>query len=664
MSGCPETGHSMTTTHDLRLLSNYGAALLLIAHNDRIKIREIADALGLSERATQGIVADLVRGGYVTRRPEGRGYVYEVVTGHALSLPLQSDAEVRDFLAGLSGRPECRVPDFANLYGRSGVPTAIVDVDGIFRHVNDALATMWGQAADEIIGHPWTSFTHPEDEAFWDEAIDRLVEGEVLCLDQQRVLRHDGTIAWASIYLATIRDENGEPLYYLVQTPDITERKRIEEQLDYYDYYDALTGLPNKTMLINRLTLALGESRRHAKPFGVALFHLDHFKMIYATLGHEKGDELMRQLAVRIVTNILPESLAARISDDDFVIVGATVHSAEFLLERIHNTLRVMHQPFESPLRPQFLSVSAGAVMSDADSTAESILRDLDAAAERARATGSNRVELFDAAMSESARRRTALLDALLNALERDEFYLQYQPIVDLRRRTLTGVEALLRWRSADLGEVTPGEFIPLVEELGLIDEVGSWVVGRAIEQMARWDRAGLGLSMSINVSVRQLLTTDLADVVKGALFDGGVDPGRVVLELTESVLMEDDRSFTLLVSQLKDLGVRISIDDFGTGYSSLGRLRDLPVDELKIDRSFIQGFGLDDQDTTLVEAIIAMARALRLSVTAEGIENAQQLSGLRLLGCERGQGFYLARPLDPEALVDLARRNPLWPLA
>ncbi len=654
----------MTKTHDLRLLSNYGAALLLIARNERIKIREIADALGLSERATQGIVADLVRGGYVNRRPEGRGYVYDVVTGHALTLPLQSDAEVRDFLSALAGRPECRVPDFDNLYGRSGVPTAIVDLDGIFRHVNVALATMWGQEPEEIIGRPWITFTHPEDVAFWEEAATRLAEGDDLSLDQQRFLRPDGTLAWASMYVATTRDEAGEPLYYLVQMPDITDRKRIEEQLDYYDYYDALTGLANKTMLLNRLTLALGESRRHATPFGVALFHLDHFKLIYATLGHEKGDELMRQIAVRLVTSILPESFAARVSDDDFVIVGATVESAEYLVERVHNTLSVIHLPYESPLKPQFLSVSAGAVMSDADSSPESLLRDLDAAAERARAAGSNRVELFDAAMCEAAHRRTGLLDALLSALERDELYLHYQPIVDLRRRTLTGVEALLRWRHAELGEVSPGEFVPLVEELGLIGEVGGWVIGRAIEQMARWDREGLSLSMSINVSVRQLLTTDLADVVKGALFDRGVDPGRVVLELTESVLMEDDRSFTVLVGQLKDLGVRISIDDFGTGYSSFGRLKGLPVDELKIDRSFIQGFGLDDQDTTLVEAIIAMARALRLTVTAEGIENAAQLSGLRLLGCERGQGFYLARPLDPEALAALAHRDPVWPLA
>ncbi len=654
----------VTTTHDLRLLSNHGAALLLIARDDRIKIREIADSLGLSERATQGIVAELVRGGYVTRHPEGRGYVYEVVTGHTLPLPLQSDAEVRDFLAALTGRADCRVPDFDNLYGRSGVPTAIVDLDGIFRHVNAALARMWGQEPEEIVGHPWITFTHPEDETFWEEAATRLVDGDDLSLDQQRFLRPDGTIAWASMYVATMREEDGAPLYYLVQMPDITDRKRIEEQLDYYDYYDALTGLPNKSMLLNRLTLALGESRRHAKPFGVALLHLDHFKLIYATLGHEKGDELIRQVAVRIVTNILPESFAARVSDDDFVIVGASVASAELLVERVHNTLRAIHQPYESPLKPQFLSVSAGAVMSEADLSPESLLRDLDAAAERSRAAGSNRVELFDTALCESARRRTSLLDALLSAQDRDEFYLHYQPIVDLRGRTLSGVEALLRWRHPQLGEVSPGEFIPLVEELGLIGEVGGWVVARAIEQLARWDQRGLTLSMSINVSVRQLLTTDLADVVKVALFDSGVDPGRVVLELTESVLMEDNQSFTLLVGQLKDLGVRVSIDDFGTGYSSFGRLKGLPVDELKIDRSFIRGFGLDDQDTTLVEAIIAMARALRLTVTAEGIENAQQLSGLRLLGCERGQGYYLARPLAPEALAELALRSPVWPLA
>ena len=654
----------MTKTHDLRLLSNYGAALLLIAHDDRAKIREIADALGLSERATQGIVADLVRGGYVTRRPEGRGYVYEVVVGHSLTLPLQGGTEVRDFLAALAGGRECRVPDFDNLYGRSGVPTAVVDLDGILRHVNGALATMWAQEPEEIVGHPWIAFAHPEDAAFWDEAATRLVEGDDLSFDQQRFLRPDGSIAWASIYVATTRDEDGEPLYYLVQMPDITDRKRIEEQLDYYDYYDALTGLPNRSTLLNRLTLALGESRRHARPFGVALLHLDHFKLIYATLGHEKGDELIRQVAVRIVTNILPESFAARVSDDDFVIVGTSVASAEYIVERVHNTLRAIHQPYESPLKPQFLSVSAGAVMSDGDASPESLLRDLDAAAERSRAAGSNRVELFDAALREAARRRASLLDALLSAQDRDEFYLHYQPIVDLRSRTLVGVEALLRWRHPLLGEVSPSEFVPLVEELGLIGEVGGWVVAQAIEQLARWDQEGLALSMSINVSVRQLLTTDLADVVKGALFDSDVDPGRVILELTESVLMEDNQSFTLLVGQLKDLGVRVSIDDFGTGYSSFGRLKGLPVDELKIDQSFIRGFGLDDQDTTLVEAIIAMARALRIKVTAEGIENAPQLSGLRLLGCERGQGFYLARPLAPDALAELARRAPVWPLA
>lgn len=654
----------MTKTNDLRLLSNYGAALLLIAHDAEIRIRDIAAALELSERATQGIVADLVRGGYVTRRPKGRGYLYEVVGGHALALPLQSDAEVRDFLAGLRGNAECRVPDFENLYGRSGVPTAIVDLDGIVRHVNAALAEMWGQGEESIVGRPWIYFTHPDDVEVWEDAARRAASGEELHFDQQRFLRPDETLAWASIYVSITRDDAGEPLYYLVQMPDITERKRIEEQLDFYDFYDPLTGLPNRAMLRNRLALALGESRRHGRPFGVSLLHLDHYKLIYATLGHEKGDELIRQIAVRIVTNILPESFAARASDDDFVIVGPTVAEAEHLVERVRHTLGAIHQPYETALKPQFLAVSAGAVMSERDSTPESILRELDMAAERARAAGSNRVALFDAALCEAARRRSQLMDALLDGRADDLFHLQYQPIVDLRSRSLTAVEALLRWSDPVLGEVSPAEFIPLVEELGLIGEVGGWVIARAIDQLAAWERAGLDVSMSINVSVRQMLATDIADVVKGALYDGGVDPGRVVLELTESVLMEDHASFVSLVHHLKALGVRVAIDDFGTGYSSFGRLKGLPVDELKIDQSFIRGFGVDDQDTTLVEAIIAMARALRLTVTAEGIENAQQLAGLRLLGCEKGQGFYLARPLAPEAVVELAARQPVWPLA
>lgn len=653
----------MSRVTDVRLLSNYGAALLLVASNDRIRIRDVATSLGISERAAQTIVADLVRGGYVRRRSEGRGYVYEVNESRPMNLPLPNDSDVRSLLGALVAPSDSvATTSFDEVFADSGIPTAAIDLTGVIVRANPALADLFAEPVERFIGLRWDQFIHQEDRERWREVAAKIVEGTEFSLGEGRFVRSDGSSVWAAMYVTNVRDDDGESLYYLVHLPDISDRKRLEEQLDFYDYYDALTGLANRTLLRNRLALALGELHRHGSHFGLVAVQLEHFKLIYSTLGHERGDELIRQVAIRLATCIGPNDFAARVGDNEFVVVCESGSDGETSLARcILDSLRA---PFEGVVKHHLMTVSLGVVVAGHDSTVDQLLRDVSAAATRAREDGGNRVAFFDSLLCQEAQRRSQLMVGLLHALEREQLTLHYQPIVDLATGELACVEALLRWNHPELGAVSPAEFIPLVEELDLIGEVGGWVVEQACQQLSRWAKQGHDFSLAVNISVQQMMTTDLVELIKHAVAGGGFDARRLILELTESILMVDHSSFRRISSDLKSLGVRLSVDDFGTGYSSLARLKDMPVDELKIDQSFVQGIGVDETDTSLVEAMISMARAIGLSVTAEGIENSTQLGCLRRLGCEHGQGFYLARPMAARGIDELLRQRPRWPLA
>lgn len=649
----------------VKLLSNHASALLLVASDRRIRIRDIASSLMVSERSAQGIVADLVAGGYLVRQHEGRRNVYELNVAMPVALPLRHDETVGHFLSALSTPAKASsATDFVEAFSQSAIPTVALTLEGTVLHTNRAADELFEMSCESLTGRSWREFVFADDEEIWRDIWHQIRAGEDVGLSQQRVRRVDGTVVWTSMFVSTSRLPDGSALNYFVHMMDISDLKQLEEQLetqlDYFNHYDALTGLANSSLLRESLVVSRGQSRCSGAKIGVIAIRVEHFKHHYTTLGQERGDELVRKIAIRLATTIGPDELAARIGDDDFVVmcVSQAAERTAQLADSILNSFRV---PFVVDGRHVTVSVSVGVVVSGYESDVEQLLRDSEVAVARAMETGGNRVVHADVVLGRLAERRRLLMTALVGAMEAEEFSLHYQPIVNLANGRLSGAEALLRWSNPGLGAIGPSEFIPFIEELGLIGEIGAWVINQACHQLAQWNTREEQLTMSVNVSVLQVMTTDLVSVIQSALSESQLAGESLILELTESVLMEDADHFAVILRQLKDLNVRLAIDDFGTGYSSLGRLKGFPVDDLKVDQVFIRGLGVDEQDTSLVGAIIAMARSLHLTVTAEGIENETQLDHLRRLGCDMGQGFHLGRPVSASAMTELIEASPRW---
>jgi diguanylate cyclase (GGDEF)-like protein/PAS domain S-box-containing protein len=443
------------------------------------------------------------------------------------------------------------------------------------------------------------------------------------------------------------------------------DRQAHMASMAYQAHHDPLTGLPNRALFLEVLTLALARIRRMRSASAVLFLDLDRFKVVNDSLGHGPGDQLLVTVAQRLQSVIRPGDVIARFGGDEFAVLcdlsgpeaeQQAVHVAERLID-------VIHQPFALAGDEVFLGVSIGiALASTGDEKPEALLRDADAAMYRAKERGKGRWELFDEAMRSSAMRRLELENALHRAVDRREFRLFFQPVLDITNGTCVGAEGLVRWQHPERGLIPPGEFITLSEETGLITSIGAWVLDTACEQAALWLRARRGdepFSVSVNLSARQLAQADLVDLVAQALERHSLTPSALTLEITESVLMEDAEWAIGSIRALRNLGVKLSIDDFGTGYSSLGYLKRFPVDTVKIDRSFVDGLGTDPEDSAIVNAVISLGHALGLQVVAEGVETEQQLAELNALGCDFAQGFLFAPPQpapDVEQLVTRGR--------
>jgi len=449
------------------------------------------------------------------------------------------------------------------------------------------------------------------------------------------------------------------------------ERRRAEQQLAHQAIHDALTGLPNRTLLRDRVGHALERSQRDSSTVAVLFADLDSFKAVNESLGHPMGDQLLVQVAARMGDTLRSEDTKARLGSetlscwggDEFVVLCEDLDSdldAIRMTERITAALAPPFAVEDSELR---ITASIGiAVTTAGGSTRDALIRDADAAMHRAKERGGDCYELFDQEL------RTRVLDRLHTerelgrAIERDELRLFYQPIVSVADGRVAGVEALIRWQHPERGLLSPAEFIPLAEESGLIVRVGTWVLEEACHQSARWHETHPDwppLRVAVNLSARQL-TDELPTIVSGALLRSGAHPHRLTLELTETLLMETGHFATDILAALRELGVEIALDDFGTGYSSLSYLQRFPLDVLKLDRSFISGLGTEPSAAKIVAATIDMARALGMSVVAEGVETAQQLHYLRDLACHFAQGYHLARPQPPEAIAILLDKRPV----
>jgi diguanylate cyclase (GGDEF)-like protein/PAS domain S-box-containing protein len=478
-----------------------------------------------------------------------------------------------------------------------------------------------------------------------------------------RTLHKDGAWRWLEYSVSDLRDDPSVRGYVVVAR-DVTERKNAEQELVHQALHDALTGLPNRALFLDRLGLALSRLERRPGLAAVFFLDLDYFKVVNDSLGHSAGDHVLVAVAARLQQSLRDGDTAARLGGDEFaVLCDDLVDEGEALQIAERLGAAVAAEPVNLSGRELVVTVSIGvAFATHSGQRPESLLRDADAAMYRAKERGRARFELFDAAMRARAVARLETEAALREALDHGHLSLSYQPEVLLVDGTLIGAEALLRWQpGADGEEVKNGtpqaDVIAVAEETGLIVPIGAWVIGEACRHLARWrevapDRAPK--RVAVNLSGRQLARPELPDIVEAALSASGMSPNCLCLEITESVLMDDIEGAVAALKSLKAIGVEIAVDDFGTGYSSLAHLRRFPVDILKIDISFVAGLGRNPEDSAIVRAILALARTLDLAVVAEGVERVEQLHELRGLGCERAQGNLFSAPLTEPAFADL----------
>jgi diguanylate cyclase (GGDEF)-like protein/PAS domain S-box-containing protein len=478
--------------------------------------------------------------------------------------------------------------------------------------------------------------------------------GEKLVLEY-RLRTADGRWIWIRDEMTVVRGPGDQldPLFYGVFL-DVTDRKRMESELERLALYDPLTGLPNRALFTDRLEHAL-ECRAHTSATAVYFVDLDRFKRINDSLGHASGDEVLREVARRLQGALRPEDTVARFGGDEFTILCESVggvFEAVGVADRLQGSIS---EPIKAGGAELRLSASIGFALAEDGELVEGqrLIEDADAAMYRAKERGGARAELFDSAMRERAVEAMTVEQELQHGLERGELRLFYQPLVDLDTGLLLGAEALLRWEHPERGLLAPAAFLEVAEESGLIVDIGAWAVREACRQLREWQHRGAAsdLRLSVNLGARELTHPDVVATVLGAIRRAGIDPGSLCIEVTETTAMADRASGFRALRELSRAGVRVAIDDFGTGYSSLEHLRSMPADILKIDRSFVHGMSSDSSDNALVAATLALGRTLGMDVVAEGIETDEQASSLRGLACPIGQGDLFARPLPPDEL-------------
>ncbi len=532
----------------------------------------------------------------------------------------------------------------------------ITDRDGAVEYVNPAFEQVTGYASAEMLGRqPKMLKSGKQSPGFYENMWKTILAGEVFN-DVLINRRRDGSLYYEEKTITPIKDGDGRITHFVATGKDITERMQTQERLAYMAQHDPLTELPNRTLLLDRLKQSLAGARWRQRRAAVLFVDLDRFKTINDTLGHEVGDRLLQQLAERFQRSVRDGDTVARFGGDEFVILLDDVASEDDVSGVAQKVLQALAPPFQVERQTLYVTASIGVSLfpNDGDD-ATTLLKNADIAMYRAKELGKNTYQFYSADMSSRAFERLTLESNLRRALEHGEFHLYYQPQVDVTTGDIVGVEALLRWRHPEFGLVMPSDFIPLLEETGLIVPVGEWALDTACAQLVAWHGQGWPrLRLAVNLSPRQFQTQNLAAAVKQALARLDGDPGRLELEITEGMLVRHAPATIETIEALHALGVRMAIDDFGTGYSSLSYLRRLPIDTLKIDRSFVRDIPQDPDDSAITSAIIALAQSLKIEMIAEGVENAAQRDFLRARGCSMMQGYLFSRPQPAEEITRL----------
>jgi len=541
----------------------------------------------------------------------------------------------------------------------------LADGSGRIVDANPAMTDLFGYGRDELIGmRSRTLYAEPDTH---DQLRDRVHRGDEAVRDREiRLLQKDGRELTCLLTLVEDDTKDGIDAYQAI-LHDVTERRHVEERIQHAALHDSLTQLPNRTFFLDRLRRLLDRlSFKESYRFAVLFVDLDRFKLINDSLGHRAGDELLIMVAERLPGLVRPEDIVARFGGDEFTILLLDlegVDDAELVADRVQEGLS--EDPFDVLGHDVYVTASIGIALSSGGyDSAEDIIRDADTAMYAAKDSGRGRWTIFDETMHQQAVMRFATETALQRALERDEFVLHYQPLVVMESGEIVGFEALLRWDHPERGLLLPADFLPVAEETGLIIPIGKWVLDEACRTAAGW-REGADADdapvIAVNLSARQLMAPGLGDQVRTVLADTGLPGEALRLEITETVLLEDSAAVQRSLKELDELGVWICLDDFGTGYSSLGYLKDLPVDLVKIDRTFIGGVA-DPPGTSrseMAEAILSLAKQLGVATVAEGVETEDQKDQLIRLGCGHAQGYLFSRPLttdDARHYLDRAR--------
>ncbi|MGB0132491.1 putative bifunctional diguanylate cyclase/phosphodiesterase, partial [Dokdonella sp.] len=585
----------------------------------------------------------LARGKIVERTAEGR--------------PLRICGTARNITATRDAERERRIVQEVINSMREAV--TVCDLEFKFVSVNPAFTRITGWQEHEVVGQSAAVLNCAQHSPEYYQNMRESIAREGLWRGELWQRRKDGEEFLSWLQSSEVRDAHGKRTHYIGVLTDITERKRNEQELRYLANYDTLTGLPNRTLMAERLGHAVIRARRGGRKVAVLFLDLDRFKHVNDSMGHAAGDRMLKAAGSRLRDNVRDGDTVARIGGDEFTVVLEELSDAGEAERVAQKLISAFERPLElNDGQDVVISPSIGiSLYPDHAQTPTDLLKFADTAMYQAKDRGRKTFMVYTETMDAAARMRATLVGALRKAMERGEFSLVYQPKLSLLDEHITGVEALLRWHSQDLGEISPVTFIPVAEESGLIVEIGDWVLVKACEQLASWHRDGLrDISMSVNLSVLQLQRGDLTQRLCDILADNDMAPNQLELELTESVIMANAEQSISTLRQLKAVGVTLSIDDFGTGYSSLSYLRRLPIDALKIDKEFVGDITTDPDDEAITATVINMAHSLGLNVVAEGVETAEQAEYLREQGCDEIQGHWLSVPLPPDACFTFLR--------